>query len=237
MKDLKPRKGAAYLQRLIAEGEHEHQDFKYSVSDARKIARSVSAFANNSGGRLLIGVKDNGVIAGVRNEEDLYVVETAAAIYCRPPQDVAFTAYRAEGGEVVFVAEIAESAAKPVMVAESDGSLRAYYRVNDENIAASPLMVESWNRQRQPSDGPLRLTPAETLLLRRIADGSTPPSTIHAPGPLLPPQRHGVRIPPARHRSHHPPPRRPPMAPRPSPIHPLSPQQPPPSFPKRPQAS
>lgn len=174
MKDLKPRKGAAYLQRLIAEGEHEHQDFKYSVSDARKIAHSVSAFANNSGGRLLIGVKDNGVIAGVRNEEDLYVVETAAAIYCRPPQDVAFTAYRAEGGEVVFVAEIAESTTKPVMVAESDGSLRAYYRVNDENIAASPLMVESWNRQRQPSDGPLRLTTAETLLMRRLAEGDTP---------------------------------------------------------------
>ena len=104
MKDLKPRKGALYLQRLIAEGEHEHQDFKYSVSDARKIARSISAFANNGGGRLLIGVKDNGVIAGVRNEEDLYVVETAAAIYCRPSQQIEFAAYSADGGEVVFIA-------------------------------------------------------------------------------------------------------------------------------------
>ena len=35
-------------QNLILEGEHEHQDFKYQISDARKIARSISAFANNS---------------------------------------------------------------------------------------------------------------------------------------------------------------------------------------------
>ncbi|MBP3890252.1 MAG: ATP-binding protein [Muribaculaceae bacterium] len=168
MKDLKPRKGALYLQRLIAEGEHEHQDFKYSVSDARKIARSISAFANNGGGRLLIGVKDNGVIAGVRNEEDLYVVETAAAIYCRPSQQIEFAAYRADGGEVVFIAEIAESHDKPVSVAEADGTLRAYYRVKDENIAASALMVESWSSQRQTETSVLRLTEAETTLLRRI---------------------------------------------------------------------
>lgn len=171
MKDLKPHKGAFYLHRLIAEGEHEHQDFKYSVSDARKIARSISAFANNSGGRLLIGVKDNGSIAGVRNEEDLYVVESAGAIYCQPPQEVSFTAYRAEGGEVVFIAEIAESLTKPVMVSDDDGSLRAYYRVKDENIAASPLMIDCWNRRRQSEAAALRLSAAETMLLDRLDSG------------------------------------------------------------------
>lgn len=78
MKDLKGIKGKYYIARLIEEGEHEHQDFKFAISDARKIARSISAFANNSGGRLLVGVKDNGVVAGVRNEEDIFVVEQAA---------------------------------------------------------------------------------------------------------------------------------------------------------------
>jgi len=40
----------AYLQELIAQGEHEQQDFKYKVDDAMKLARSVSAFANTEGG-------------------------------------------------------------------------------------------------------------------------------------------------------------------------------------------
>ena len=58
-----------YIYRLIAEGEHQTQDFKFEISDACKIARSISAFANTDGGRLLVGGKDNGKIAGVRAEE------------------------------------------------------------------------------------------------------------------------------------------------------------------------
>ena len=38
-----------YLSRLISEGEHQQQDFKYRVSDALKLAKSVSAFANTGG--------------------------------------------------------------------------------------------------------------------------------------------------------------------------------------------
>ena len=64
---------ADYIQRLISEGEHVHQDFKFEISDARKIAKSISAFANTEGGRLLVGVKDNGKIAGVRSEEEIYM--------------------------------------------------------------------------------------------------------------------------------------------------------------------
>ena len=49
-----------YLLSLIREGEHQQQDFKYRVADACKLAKSVSAFANTDGGRLLIGVRDDG---------------------------------------------------------------------------------------------------------------------------------------------------------------------------------
>ena len=70
-----------YIHRLISEGEHVHQDFKFEISDARKIAKSISAFANTEGGRLLVGVKDNGKIAGVRSEEEIYMIEAAAQRY------------------------------------------------------------------------------------------------------------------------------------------------------------
>ncbi len=59
-----------YLLRLIREGEHQQQDFKYRVADACKLAKSVSAFANTDGGRLLIGVRDDGHLSGVRSEEE-----------------------------------------------------------------------------------------------------------------------------------------------------------------------
>ena len=121
-------KKSHYIQDLIAEGEHEHQDFKYQITDARKIARSIAAFANNSGGHLLIGVKDNGNIAGVRSDEEIYMIETAAQMYCRPEQ-----------GKSVVKADIAEAVEKPVEAPDDNGNWHVYYRVADENVLASRL--------------------------------------------------------------------------------------------------
>lgn len=169
LKDIAAVKGRRYIERLVAEGEHEQQDFKFMISDARKIARSVSAFANNSGGRLLIGVKDNGVVAGVRNEEDVYVVEQAAGRYCEPPQQVEFKAYRVDAAVTVIVASIARAQSRPVSVIEEDGRRRAYYRVADENIAAHPLMVEAWKHAEADGGGVvMTLTGLESDLLRLI---------------------------------------------------------------------
>ena len=134
---MKTRK-SHYIQDLIAEGEHEHQDFKYQITDARKIARSIAAFANNSGGHLLIGVKDNGNIAGVRSDEEIYMIETAAQMYCRPEQRVSFKVYNINGKSVVK-ADIAEAAEKPVEAPDDNGNWHAYYRVADENVLASRL--------------------------------------------------------------------------------------------------
>lgn len=171
MKDIRTRRGKYYLQRLIAEGEHENQDFKFQISDARKIARSISAFANNSGGRLLIGVKDNGVIAGVRNEEDIYVIEQAAQLYCRPAQPPEFSAYKDEEGAVVIIAEIAPAGHRPVQASEPDGTWRAYYRVADENIVASSLMVKAWRRKASDRPAMFSLSDSEKRLIELLSSG------------------------------------------------------------------
>ena len=115
---LRELKSRHYIQDLIEEGEHEHQDFKFQISDARKIARSISAFANNSGGHLLVGVKDNGRIAGVRSDEEIYMIEQAAQMYCRPPQKVQCTVYRVEGKSVLKV-DIAPADALPWCLSSS----------------------------------------------------------------------------------------------------------------------
>lgn len=170
MKDINPIKGKYYIDDLISQGEHEHQDFKFMISDARKIARSISAFANNGGGRLLIGVKDNGVVAGVRNEEDIYVVEQAAQRYCRPAQDIEFSAFNVGAGTVVIRASISAASRRPVYANDTDGKWKAFYRVADENIVAHPLMVRAWERRESSSDDALlfRLSDAESRMLEML---------------------------------------------------------------------
>lgn len=173
MKDIKAIRGKFYIQRLIEEGEHEHQDFKFAISDARKISRSISAFANNDGGRLLIGVKDNGNIAGVRSEEDIYMIEQAAQMYCRPAQDVKITAFSTEGGAIVIRAEISRSDKRPVKSQEPDGSWRAYYRVKDENILAPAIMVKAWKCKESHRGEIVKFSDVECSLLRLLDDKGT----------------------------------------------------------------
>ena len=80
----------AFLLRLIREDEHQRQDFKYRVADACKLAKSVSAFANTDGGRLLIGVRDDGNLSGVRSEEEIFMMHQAAYRYCKPEPSISF---------------------------------------------------------------------------------------------------------------------------------------------------
>ena len=163
---MKPKK-SHYIQDLILEGEHEHQDFKYQITDARKIARSIAAFANNSGGHLLIGVKDNGNIAGVRSEEEIYMIETAAQMYCRPEQHVTFKVFNINGKSVVK-ADIAEAMEKPVEAPDDNGNWHVYYRVADENVLASRLheriLSRDGNRDSQ-SDEIIKYSEREQVLL------------------------------------------------------------------------
>lgn len=141
------------IEELIKQGEHQQLDFKFEVSDSKKIARTLSAFANTDGGRLLIGVKDNGVIAGVRSEEEYYMIEAASNMYTRPV--VPFEARRWDmHGKTVLEIYIAPSVDKPHTAPDKENNYKAYIRVDDENILANEVLIFSWKKQRK-SDGTL----------------------------------------------------------------------------------
>lgn len=137
-----------YIQQLVTEGEHVHQDFKFAITDARKIARSLSAFSNTEGGRLLIGVKDNGKIAGIRSEEEIYMIEAAATMYCKPPITPENHIYKVEGKDVLEV-YVTESQEKPVYALDEENKPKAFIRIKDENILATPVHLDIWRHNHR----------------------------------------------------------------------------------------
>lgn len=155
-----------YIRNLIAEGEHVQQDFKYAINDSRKIARSLSAFANTQGGRLLIGVKDNGVIAGVSSDEEVYMVEAAANFYCRPSIEFSSKLWTIDGKVVVEI-KIPESKNKPHL-AEKDGKWMAYVRVLDENILADVVWMNYWKLQHRNEGVFMEYSLAERKLIQLL---------------------------------------------------------------------
>ena len=129
--------------KLIAQGEHQQQDFKYCINDSRKIARSLVAFANTDGGRLLIGVKDNGHIIGVRSEEEYYMVEAAAKIYSNPKIDFTTLQWDVEGKKVLEIM-IERSPLRPHFAQTETGNWVSFFRRDDENIVANEVMLKFW---------------------------------------------------------------------------------------------
>ena len=166
-----------FLFDFISEGEHQQQDFKYRVEDAVKLARSVSAFANTDGGRLLIGVRDDGYLAGVRSEEEIYMMHQAAYRYCRPEASIKFDTYhvapgplqpspaRRGGLRTIVVATVPRSEHRPVCALDEDGRQRAYIRIKDENIVASPVHLRLWRDEQSPLGAAFTYGEAEHRLM------------------------------------------------------------------------
>ena len=138
-----------YLLSLIREGEHQQQDFKYRVSDACKLAKSVSAFANTDGGRLLIGVRDDGHLSGVRSEEEIFMMHQAAYKFCKPGPSIKFDTFHVDGRTIV-IATVPPSDKRPVCAQDDEGRMRAYIRIADENIVASPVHLALWRESQKP---------------------------------------------------------------------------------------
>lgn len=153
-----------YIYGLIGEGEHTQQDFKFEISDARKIAKSLSAFSNTIGGRLLIGVKDNGRIAGIRSDEEIYMIEAAAQVYCEPQVEFGLKNYRIEGRTVLEVT-IPEAENKPVLAKDENGKGWAYLRIADENILATPIHLRVWREAKSLKGCLVTYTDREQQLL------------------------------------------------------------------------
>jgi predicted HTH transcriptional regulator len=154
------------LRRMIAGGEGLNLDFKKTINSAKKIARSLAAFANTEGGRLLVGVHDSGRVTGAAVEEEAYMIESAAHVFCSPPvlylKDV--HEYR---GLAVLEIYVPKSENRPHSAPGDDDVRRVYIRVHDQVLPATRIALELMKRRAEPTG--LFFTDAEKTLLEHLA--------------------------------------------------------------------
>ena len=160
-----------YLKKLISEGEGQKLDFKYCISDSRKISRTLSAFANTEGGKLLIGVRDNGSIAGVRSDEEYYMIETASKLFCRPEIPVIIKQYISEGKTVLEV-EVEKGEQRPYEAKGEDGKWHAYFRKKDQNLEANNILRLLWKKDKRETGVLIRFGKPENLLMEYLKNNS-----------------------------------------------------------------
>ena len=136
------------IKRLAAMGEGRHLEFKNRVPRPERIAREVIALANTDGGKVLLGVDDDGTVLGLKDShEELYVLRAALDEKILPEVDLDIEAVRISRKREVLVVHVPASPHRPHVLLpdrRADGSLpkrRAFVRVADQSVEASPEAV------------------------------------------------------------------------------------------------
>lgn len=160
---MKSRK--THIEKLVEQGEHQQQDFKFEISDSKKIARSIAAFSNTDGGKLLIGVKDNGAIAGVRSDEEIHMLEAAAQMYCKPEVPLQFNEWNVNGKQILEV-YIEKSSDQLVSAPDKNGDFKVFIRYHDQNILANGIFIKAWNRKKESKSVEIQYTTEEEKFLQ-----------------------------------------------------------------------
>jgi predicted HTH transcriptional regulator len=147
------------LLRLVERGEDVQTEFKRLVHSPEKIAKSMVAFANTSGGVILVGVDDDRRIVGVQSEKEIIeIIEEAGREFIEPEVDFDLEVIEFKGRDVLMVT-VEESPDKPhfhISTVRDPNTLKkkkehkVYVRHGSKNTVASKEIVSLMSAEKRP---------------------------------------------------------------------------------------
>lgn len=149
------------LRELIARGESSVLEFKRKFTTSEKIAREIIAFANTTGGYLLLGVDDNGLIKGVDSEKEQIDLLSVAIHTIDPPLDVTMEVVEIDFVDVIVV-NVPQSQNRPhqfisTAPIDAESHRKVFIRQGDKSITASKEMTRVL-RGQHPDAPPITLS-------------------------------------------------------------------------------
>jgi predicted HTH transcriptional regulator len=162
------------LEQLVALGEGLSLEFKRRVPRPERIAKEIVALANTNGGRIVLGVGDDGSIEGFENvSEQLFLLREATKAHCRPPVDYDTERVVVGDRRDVIVVTIPESHSKPHVVVRdgsANGTGPAYVRVEERSVEASDETLEHLKHEQTEEGVTFEFGETESLLMRYLDD-------------------------------------------------------------------
>ncbi|CAG4998785.1 hypothetical protein DYBT9275_02079 [Dyadobacter sp. CECT 9275] len=127
---------------IIKQGEGLTVEFKRKIDSSYKIAKTITSFANTSGGTLLVGIGDNGEILGVKSElRELQKLEKATSELIEEKLILRFKSEALDGKQILRI-EIDESTDKPHYALNEKGDRIIYIRMKDKSLPIPRLLIQ-----------------------------------------------------------------------------------------------
>ncbi|WP_231471433.1 RNA-binding domain-containing protein [Thioalkalivibrio sp. HK1] len=109
------------LLELIANGENSGVEFKRDDLRPEQLAKEIVAFANFQGGRILLGVEDDGTISGVQREDlKQWIMDTVFGRYVHPMITPFYEEVKIDDQHRVAVIRVSQGTTKPYVVRNND---------------------------------------------------------------------------------------------------------------------
>jgi predicted HTH transcriptional regulator len=157
----------ADLRHLIQTGEGTYLEFKKTIPSPEKIAREIAAFANTGGGTILVGVRDDLQITGVKSFfEEEFLLQQAARQLCVPAVDLKIELVHTLEADVMVV-RVEESETKPIYI-KGKKKRTVFVREYDESVLASDEQVQILKNQTSEQGVTFEYGQNEQMLFRYL---------------------------------------------------------------------
>ena len=158
-----------HILKMLIRGEDETLDFKQTISSASKIAKTLGAFANHKGGTLLVGIRDNKTVAGIRTEDEKYMLDLAAGFFCKPEVKIEIDEWEIDG-KIILECRVFEGKEKPYYSKDEEGNWWVYIRVKDQSLLASKIVVDVLKRRHHLNGTRIKYSSKEKALLDYLTE-------------------------------------------------------------------
>jgi ATP-dependent DNA helicase RecG len=140
------------IEELLTQQEGKTLEFKENATSLEKILRTVVAFSNTAGGRVIIGIEDKTLkIVGVDDAHKLEERISAAVSDAIAPQIVPNIEVLNWHGINILLIEIFPGSQRPYYIRSKGDQQSTYVRIGSTNRLADSFMVESLRRTRLPT--------------------------------------------------------------------------------------
>lgn len=125
------------LLEIIANGENSGVEFKRDDLRPEQLAKEIVALANFQGGKLLLGVEDDGTISGIQRDDlETWVMDTVFGRYVHPMILPFYEEVEFDVGKRVAVVSFTQGTAKPYVLRKDDRE-EIYVRVGSTSRLAT----------------------------------------------------------------------------------------------------
>lgn len=136
------KKDNDFVKALLKQDEGVQLDFKHSIKNQLKIAKTMIAFANTAGGKIVIGISDKKQVTGIDADEEIFMIEQANLNHISPPILFTFDIYEVTHLEdekitpelYILLVIIPESTTKPHAIKGSHLPNTVYFRKDDRSL-------------------------------------------------------------------------------------------------------